>query len=255
MKNYSIGKETLAPILATGDPTAASNLLNILEKQRLLFENEGLTLPDEVVSGIVESAVLSQPTASEIDFTEMEKFIGREMDSMYKDLLKSQSSSPGAVFFPEPAFVEKPSIEDLDKFEKRAISFNLSRAKDDVDVITIRINELESVSETTNLSQEQIAERGWLVDRKRELENATKSYENDNVTPLAGLYGTTYTKILQDAYPSFKNVPLNPALLNAAAKEITVPNRAVAESLAAAGILKAGDVVINSQTGNPIPIQ
>ncbi len=253
MKNYNIGKETLAPILATGDSTAASNLLNILEKQRLLFENEGLTLPDEVVSGIVESAVLSQPTASEIDFTEMEKFIGREMDSMYKDLLKSQSS--GAVFFPQPAFVEKPSIEDLDKFEKRAISFNLSRAKDDVDAITIRINELESVSETTNLSQEQIAERGWLMDRKIELENATKSYENDNVMPLAGLYGTTYTKILQDAYPSFKNVPLNPALLNAAAKEITVPNRAVAESLAAAGILKAGDVVINSQTGNPIPIQ
>jgi hypothetical protein len=35
---------------------------------------------------------------------------------------------------------------------------------------------------------------------------------------------------------------------------MTVPNRAVAESLAAAGILKVGDIVINGQTGNRIRI-
>ena len=40
--------------------------------------------------------------------------------------------------------------------------------------------------------------------------------------------------------------PLNPALVNASkGKQITVPSRAVAESLARAGILKDGDEVIN----------
>ena len=111
-----------------------------------------------------------------------------------------------------------------------------------------------SLSESGNLTPDQIAENGWLTNRKVEIEGAIKSYGNDNVTPLAGLYGTAYTKILQDSYPNFKEAAINPALLNAASQEITVPNRAVAESLAKAGILEVGDIVINGQTGKKIRI-
>ncbi len=254
MKEYNLNEETLAPILATGDKTAAPTLLNMLEKQRLKYENQGLILPEDVVSGIVESAVMTQPTSREIDFTEIEKFIGREMDSLYKDMLKSQSTDPGSVFFPEPAFVERPSLEDLDRFEKRAIAGNLTRAQSELGMVKSKIAEFISLSESGNLTPDQIAENGWLTNRKVEIEGAIKSYSDDNVTPLAGLYGTAYTKTLQDSYPNFKEAPINPALLNAASQEITVPNRAVAESLAAAGILKVGDTVINGQTGNKIRI-
>jgi len=254
MKEYNLNEETLAPILATGDKTAAPTLLNMLEKQRLKYENQGLILPEDVISGIVESAVMTQPTSREIDFTEIEKFIGREMDSLYKDMLKSQSTDPGSVFFPEPAFVERPSLEDLDRFEKRAIAGNLTRAQSELGMVKSKIAEFISLSESGNLTPDQIAENGWLTNRKVEIEGAIKSYSDDNVTPLAGLYGTAYTKTLQDSYPNFKEAPINPALLNAASQEITVPNRAVAESLAAAGILKVGDTVINGQTGNKIRI-
>tara|TARA_Y100000356_G_C11206838_1_gene261010 strand:- start:224 stop:991 length:768 start_codon:yes stop_codon:yes gene_type:complete len=255
MKTYNISEEALAPILATGDRTAAPRLLSMLEKQRLKYENQKLILPEDVVSEIVESAVLTQPSTRDIDFSKLENFIGREMDSLYKDLLKSQSKDPGAVFFPEPAFVEKPSLEDLDRFEKRAISGNLTRAQDELDMVKNKIAEFDSLDEGGNLTTDQIAERSWLVDRKVEIETAVKSYNDDNVVPIAGLYGTAYTKTLQQLYPRYEDAYINPALLNASSKEITVPNRAVAESLAAAGILKAGDVVINAQTGNPIPIQ
>ena len=254
MKEYNLNEETLAPILATGDKTAAPTLLNMLEKQRLKYENQGLILPEDVISGIVESAVMTQPTSREIDFTEIEKFIGREMDSLYKDMLKSQSTDPGSVFFPEPAFVERPSLEDLDRFEKRAIAGNLTRAQSELGMVKSKIAEFISLSKSGNLTPDQIAENGWLTNRKVEIEGAIKSYSDDNVTPLAGLYGTAYTKTLQDSYPNFKEAPINPALLNAASQEITVPNRAVAESLAAAGILKVGDTVINGQTGNKIRI-
>tara|TARA_R100001230_G_C5669629_1_gene174548 strand:+ start:513 stop:1472 length:960 start_codon:yes stop_codon:yes gene_type:complete len=255
MKTYNISEEALAPILATGDRTAAPRLLSMLEKQRLKYENQKLILPEDVISEIVESAVLTQPSTRDIDFSKLENFIGREMDSLYKDLLKSQSKDPGAVFFPEPAFVEKPSLEDLDRFEKRAISGNLTRAQDELDMVKNKIAEFDSLDEGGNLTTDQIAERSWLVDRKVEIETAVKSYNDDNVVPIAGLYGTAYTKTLQQLYPRYEDAYINPALLNASSKEITVPNRAVAESLAAAGILKAGDVVINAQTGNPIPIQ
>jgi hypothetical protein len=254
MKEYNLNEDTLAPILATGDKTAAPNLLNILEKQRLKYENQGLTLPEDVISGIVESAVMTQPTSREIDFTKLEDFIGREMDSLYKDMLKSQSTDPGSVFFPEPAFVERPSIEDLDRFEKQAIESNLSRAQSELDMVKNRIAEFVSLSESGNLTPDQMAENGWLTNRKVEIDSAIKSYGDDNVTPLAGLYGTAYTKTLLEFYPNFKNAPINPALLNAATQEITVPNRAVAQILRDTGILKTGDIVINGQTGNKIRI-
>jgi len=254
MKTYNLTDETLAPILASGDKTAPSKILDILEKQRLKYENEGLTLPEEVIADILESAVITQPTTKELDITKLETFIGREMNSLYKELLKTQSTTPGSVFIPEPAFVEVPSLEDLDRFEKRAIQFNLTRAQDERDMITQRISELQSISESGNLTETQIAEQSWLTTRLGDISDAVKSYDNDNVTPLAGLYGTTYVEELRKSYPKFNEAPLNPALLNAARQEITVPNRMVAESLAAAGILKQGDIVLNMETGKKIRI-
>ena len=123
-------------------------------------------MPEDVISGIVESAVMTQPTSREIDFTKLEDFIGREMDSLYKDMLKSQSTDPGSVFFPEPAFVERPSIEDLDRFEKQAIESNLSRAQSELDMVKNRIAEFVSLSESGNLTPDQMAENGWLTNRK-----------------------------------------------------------------------------------------
>lgn len=254
MKNYGLTDETLAPVLASGDRTAAPRLLDILEKQRLKYENEGLTLPEEVVANILESAVITQPTTEELDIGKLEDFIGREMDSLYKELLKTQSTTPGSVFIPEPAFVEMPSLEDLDRFEKRALQFNLTRAQDELEILKKRSAELVTMSESTTLTEQQLAEQTWVTDRLTEVQGAVKSFENDNVTPVAGLYGTSYIKELQKSYPKFETAPLNPALLNVARQEIVVPNRAVAESLVAAGILKQGDIVINIETGKKIRI-
>ena len=256
MKEYNLTEEALAPILASGDKTAAGRLLDTLEKQKVKYIDAGLTLPDEVVSGIVESAVITQPTNREIDFTKVEKFIGREMDSLYKDLLKSQSTDPGAVFFPEPAFVERPSIEDLDKFEKQAIEGNLSRAQSELDLITIRLKEINSAEEKANLTADQITERGWLVDRQIEIDTAIKSSENDNVTPLAGLYGTTYIKKLQESYGTFKDDLIDPELLYASQKNIRVPmeiQQYMLDSLIKSGILREGDVIdIVSEDGEVV---
>ena len=255
MKNYGLTDETLAPVLASGDRTAAPRLLDILEKQRLKYENEGLTLPEEVVANILESAVITQPTTEELDIGKLEDFIGREMDSLYKELLKTQSTTPGSVFIPEPAFVEMPSLEDLDRFEKRTLQFNLTRAQDELELLSKMSAEYVSMSESTTLTEEQLAEARWLSTRIGEIEGAVKSFEKDNVTPVAGLYGTSYIKELQKVYPRFETAPLNPALLNVARQEIVVPNREFAQRLRDAGILKSGDVVINMKTGKKIPIE
>lgn len=255
MKTYNVSEEALAPILASGDKTAAPRLLNLLEKQRLKYEGEKLILPEDVISGIIEDAVITQSATREIDFSRLEDFIGREMDSLYKDLLKSQSKDPGAVFFPEPAFVEAPGFDDITKFEQRAIAGSLSRAQNELDLVKSKIAEFNSLDEGGNLTTDQIAERGWVVDRKVKLENSIDSYKKqDNLVPLAGLYGTAYTRTLQQLFPKYEDAYINEALLDASREEITVPNRAVAESLFGAGILREGDIVTNGQTGKKIRI-
>mgnify|MGYP003120993707 FL=1 len=256
MKEYNLTEEALAPILASGDKTAAGRLLDTLEKQKVKYIDAGLTLPDEVVSGIVESAVITQPTNREIDFTKVEKFIGREMDSLYKDLLKSQSTDPGAVFFPEPGFTPTPDLEDLGRFEKRAVKGNFTRAKDELNKVDNRLSEIISIEENTNLSQNQIAERGWLSSRKSEIERAIKAYNDDIVTPIAGLYGTTYIKKLQESYGTFKDDLIDPELLYASQKNIRVPmeiQQYMLDSLIKSGILREGDVIdIVSEDGEVV---
>lgn len=254
IKKYNLSNEALAPIIASGDKSATPRILKTLETQRLKYEEKGLSLPENVISEILESVVITEAgETGKVDIGKLEKFIGREMDSLYKDLLTKQTST-GSVYVPERAFVEAPSLEDLDRFEKRAISSNLSRAKEEKNKITIRLGELTSAAETSGLSNPQIAEQDWLTTRLGELNRALEANKNDDVTDLAGLYGIAYIDQLKNYYGNFKDAPLNPALLSAAQKEITVPNRDVASQLYQAGILKDGDIVINMETGKKIRV-
>ena len=253
--NYNLSDDVLVPILTSGDKKGPAKLLSALEKQRLKYEELGLQMPESVIGQIVESAVVTQPSGTKINFDKMEEYIGREMDEMYKAILSAQSTKAGEVFVPEAAFVERPSLEDLDRFEKRAVQFNISRAAQEVNVLTKQLSTLQELEQSGNLSVQKQAEKAWVTDRLLEVQEAQKAFEKDNLVPIVGLYGTTYFDQLVEAYPNFQESPLNPALINASkGKQITVPSRAVAESLARAGILKVGDVVINLETNKKIKI-
>ena len=253
--NYNLSDDVLVPILTSGDKKGPSKLLSALEKQRLKYEELGMQMPESVIGQIVESAVVTQPSGQKINFDKMEEYIGREMDSMYKAILTAQNTKAGEVFVPEPAFVERPSLEDLDRFEKRAVQFNVSRAAQEMNVLNKQLATLQELEQSGNLSVQKQAEKAWVTDRLLEVKEAQEAFEKENLVPIVELYGTTYFDQLVEAYPNFQESPLNPALINASkGKQITVPSRAVAESLARAGILKVGDVVINLETNKKIKI-
>jgi hypothetical protein len=251
-KEFNVSDEALAPIIASGDPSGAGRLLSVLETQRLKYENKGLTIPDEDITSILESVVIGAPKSEKLDIERLEKYIGREMDSLYKELLQNQTQS-SQVYVPQPAFVETPDLEDLDRFEQRAIKNNLARAKAELRIITDRISELTSVQTSSGLSREQESESSWLAIRKSELDSAIKDNKNEDVTGLVSLYGSAYFNQLREFYPNFDKAPLNPALLNAARQNIRVSQEnsdSVIFQLIQLGILKAGDVVdVVSQTG------
>lgn len=253
--HYGLDDEILAPIIASGDKEGPAKLLNQLEKQRLRYENElGIQMPQTVVQEIVQSAITTQPVGRKIDFKKIEEYIGREMDDLYKAVLTAQETKAGQVFVPEPSFAERPGPEDIDKFEQRAVKFNITRAAEETRMLQKKVSELQGISETTSLTTQQQLELDWLTSRLVQVQEAIQANQDDNVVPIVGLYGNTYIDQLIEYYPNFKEAPLNPTLLNAAQQQITVPNRAVAESLAAAGILKQGDTVLNLETNKKIKI-
>lgn len=256
IKKYNLSNEALAPIIASGDKSATPRILKTLETQRLKYEEKGLSLPENIVSEILESIVITETEETgKVDIGKLEKFIGREMDSLYKDLLTNQAST-GSVYVPERAFVERPEPEDLDRFEKRAIAANLSRAKQDKNKITIKLGEMTSIAETSGLSDAQLAEQKWLITRLEEVDRALEANKNDDVIDLAGLYGTAYINQLRNYYGNFKDAPLNPSLLDSAKRDIPpVPSREFALELKKRGILKAGDEVLNEETGLYIKIE
>jgi len=255
-QNYGLGDDVLAPILASGDKTAAPNLLKLLDDQRLKYEEQNLTLPDTVVNQIIEKAVITQPRNQPIDYTEIETYIGREMDSMLKMALDAGTQVPGQVLFQEPAFVETPDLEDLDKFERRAIAFNETRAEEELGAINIRLGEFTDLE--IPAGSDLATERAWLSNRKTQIEQA-QSAANKKIpsyAPLVALYGSTYTDQLLDSYKTFEDAPLNPALLNASQTPTQVPqspNNSVLRSLIRAGVFKEGDKVqITDPNGNVI---
>lgn len=252
---YKLSDEVLAPIIASGDTTAIPKLKTLLDGQRELYEKAGKIFPEEVINTIMERAVATQPTNKPIDYTEVEKYIGRELDPMLKAVLDSGTTTPGSVTFYEPTFVEQPDFEDLDRFEQRAISANKARAAQELDIVIKRISAIKSLGEVAAGSDTQ-AELNWLVDRKQKIDSAISSEaaKIPSYTGYVSLYGNRYINILMDEYPVFKGSPLNPTLLSAAQEITSVPNRKVARNLRLAGVLKDGDEVLNSSTGKKFKI-
>lgn len=252
---YKLSDEVLAPIIASGDVTAIPKLKELLDKQRGLYEEEGKVFPEEVISTIMERAIATQPTNKPIDYTEVEKYVGRELDPMLKAVLDGGTTTPGSVTLYEPTFVPTPDFEDLEKFEQRAISANKARAAEELNVVIKRISAIESLDEVSAGSDTQ-AELNWLVDRKQKIDSAINSEaaKIPSYTGYVSLYGNNYLNTLMDEYPVFKDAPLNPTLLSAAQEITSVPNREVARNLRLAGILKDGDEVLNSSTGKKFKI-
>ncbi len=256
-QNYGLEDDVLAPILTSGDRNAASNLLKLLDDQRLKYETEGMELPKNIVNKIIGSAVITQPTNKPIDYSEVETYIGREMDAMLKMALDAGTQVPGQVLFQEPAFIETPDLEDLDKFERRAIAFNETRAEEELSAINLRLGEFTNLEEIP-MGSDLAIERTWLSDRKTQIEQA-QSAANKKVpsyAPLVALYGSTYTDQLLGSYKTFKDAPLNPSLFNASQTATQVPqspNNSVLRSLIRAGIFKEGDKVqVTDPDGNVI---
>ena len=247
---YGLDDETIAKFKANGDSDVFQRILKKVRPIKQDFISKGRDFPSAALQSIVEGAVLANSSPSgKINLTAIEKVIGGKLDDLSKAILLQQEQPRGSIQLGDYFYAEQVSIEDLDKFEKRALSENLTRAKSDLLKV---IKELSTLDKLTDpISQ---GTKNWLTKKKVEIETSIENYEKDDVFDLAGLYGMFYSKKLLDYYPNFVDAPINTAVLNASKKIITVPNAEVGDQLAKSGLLLQGEIVLNQQTGRPLPI-
>lgn len=248
--NYNLDDNTIATFKAVGDPDVWQQLHKKIIDVDKKFSSEGREMPTDYLQQVVEKSVLTHASPTKgLNMKKIEDYIGREMDVMFKAMLEDQPPARGDILLGDVFYAERPSIEDLGKFDKEALKGSLSRAQ--AERLKV-IEEQAKLSETTG-NQDL---KNWLANRLVTINNALEQYQKENIFPLASLYGTESVGKLLENYGEFKSVKqsLNPALFTEEIKN-EVPNRNAAQILLDLGLLKVGDVVRNLETGKLIEIQ
>ena len=240
---YGLSDDVLAPILATGDPKGSEKILTILDEQRKLYKKNNMELPDSVIQEVVENAVLTQPTNKPIDFTEVEKYIGREMDSLYKEILQQGTTTTGEVLPFDPGFAEIPSLSDIPTVMQAAVQDVAGTAKREQSIIKRRQAELQELIQRDSSGIYQ-NEFNILTDRLDEITSAVNSIKDDP-SQIISLYGNSYAKKLfsSDAGQSIKNLPLPSILTDAMASAPMVSSIEMGIALLNAGVFEPNTIV------------
>tara|TARA_Y100000356_G_C11256936_1_gene290810 strand:- start:1823 stop:2854 length:1032 start_codon:yes stop_codon:yes gene_type:complete len=254
LKDQGYSDNFIAKVLATKNSSVVDTLLNNTQEVLKASKKNNKTIqkiPEYIIDTIEKTATFSDPSVFDIDIDKLQKRFKVVLDDTELEQLNQSLVTPGSATFSDAAFTltEKPSLEDLDKIEKRALSENLTRAKSDLTNIVNQLGNMDKLTDPIS-----IATKIWLSQKKVEIETAIENYKRDDVFDLAGLYSISYLKKLMDYYPNFMDAPINPAVLNASKKIITVPNGQVASQLGEFGLLREGEIVLNEQTGRPLPI-
>lgn len=238
MKKYGVSSDVLSEFTAS-DINAPNKLLTILEKQEKEYGVDGRDLPQDRINEILESAVAQQPTETKLDFTKIEEFIGRPLQSVYKEVLQQSEASSGEVYFSDPAVVPQPTFTELQQIPKLAAQWQQAGAKREKSIIIERITELKRLpqEEQTDSVRNEIS---LLSDRSRKLTTALDNFES-NPGLLIDLYGNSYLKHLLSKYPKYDGyIPEN--FINSQYSRPLVASEEMAKILLKAGIVEEGTI-------------
>ena len=247
---YGLGIETVTSFKANGDPDVFQRLLKKVKKEEEKFSKIGQSLPTDYLQGVVDKAVMTNSTPSgKINIGKIEKYIGREMDDLYKQLLLQEETARGSILLGDVFYAERPDLSQLSDIEQFALSGSLSRAEAEKQKLAKEMSKLADTEGARDL-------KVWMTDRTVRINEALDKYKDGNIFSAASLYGVESLERILQNFGEFEQVrdALNPALF-AEKERVKVPNRIVAEQLYNLGLLESGDVVLNETTNKLIRIE
>jgi hypothetical protein len=238
MKKYGISSDVLAPLIAS-DKNAPSKLLTILDGQEAKYGKTGRSIPEARINEILESAIAQQPEDSKVNFEKIEKFIGRPLDSLYRQMLEQAEASSGEVYFSDPEVTEQPTLTELGQIPKTIAQWQQAGALREQAILTARVAEIRDMPAA---EQEALGNEGKLIsDRLDLLKEALDKFES-NPALLIQLYGNSYGAKLMEMYPRYDGyVP--ETFIDARFSYPLVASEEMAVMLLQRGIIAAGTVV------------
>jgi len=184
----------------------------------------------------------------EVDFDVYEKYIGREMDSLYKQIFTEQfGSKPGSVAFENVTYAEPVDINEIPKVLATAAKSHAGLAQSELSMLRSREKQLQNIPNRTDQQQNEFTA---LAER---IKNITSAVENldENPSLIINLYGNSYVRKLLESPggEKYKTVPLPPLLTDAEYQYPLVASEEIGKALVNAGILAEGTVARLPSTG------
>ena len=243
LKRFGMSEEAIARFAASGDPTVFERLLKIVNNQRKLYEGEGLKMPEEIITQIVEESTISGPASSgRINIPAIEKYIGRELDTLYKGVLEQQDVTAGSVTLFEPTFVESVTPSDITSAINLYSDGMRSKALREKRLLLAeksRLNKIEQKNRT-EFENNQIT---LLSTRLARIDEIFKMKVEDQSFAFADLYGNSWIRGFIEENPKYKVKNFPTIYTDAMNIYPQVSSDAMGLALLRAGVFEDGTIV------------
>ena len=242
-EHFGLSDEDLVPFIASGDAQGLEDLKTILTNQKEKYKAAGIDLPESVVQEVIEGSIIEQPKDEPLDFKRFEDFIGREMDTIYKEALQASRTTTGEIIPHDPGFRKIPDLSDLPAIMQAAVNDVSGGARRERSIILKRQAEIQELMRTDSSGIYQ-NELTLLTDRLTSIESALKNVKDDP-SQIIYLYGNSYTKRLfsSDAGQIIKNLPLPSILTDAMANKPMIESIEMGFLLVKIGVFEPNTVV------------
>jgi hypothetical protein len=202
-----------------------------------------------VVSNIFDNAILTGPADSPLDFAQLEEYIGGALDPLEKELITRGRQIGGQAYFPEPAYVAPPKLQDVELMEQRATRAVAQAGEIEARNLNSALNRIQQ-AETNTTDPQKLAElestKQWVINRQMQVNEALESAKGDDGNPfgLVQLYGNDFFQDMFKADPRMSGGVLSPVFSDVrSAAPKRVDSVATLQNLARAGLIKVGDSV------------
>ena len=228
IENFGMNPSAVAKLAI--DPTSFERLqkyINNLSKQfsEKKFKEMTKEMAAQEIGSILDSAIFKQSTTSgKLNMSAIEKYVGRELDSLYKTILQEEQLSSGAVVFPERVLVETPDPAKIPGFVKSALSSPYNRALQEQGFLRREIAKFTALPE--NLSPSQENQKQWYVERNKIVTQAMNEFKKDRFGDLAYVYGGSFLQDMLENYASYEELAPIQELISVSegAPAIRIPN-------------------------------
>ena len=243
-KTYNISEGVVARLIANGDPTIFQRIYEAAKESAEYYAEElDVEPPDSIVANIIEnSAVIPASPSGRLDIDKVEAYIGREMDSVMKGIIQSESVSRGQVVlgdnFLRKDIGPKKAAEYVDAAVQYTVMFANNadrRISDELQRFTLIEQPANQNQSSRPLTDNEKAQQRFLINYQQQLKDALEYYQNTKINNkgdplrLFQLYGVSGLIAEAERLPNLLNEPLVKRYIHNYAGEIGKDARMILE--------------------------